>query len=168
MNEAPQLKPRSDTLYRRLTVVMVVAVVISMCTFAYTAVKNFRTDQYSTPPQEVTVGTIQTFISTSLPPWSLVALAGMSIILLATVAVAFEVIATLLSVNPKRAHISSHRPPLRTAESGKVKVTMLIPAHNEEVTLPETLQMLTFAETAGQNCLFWNFGELLTRVSGGC
>lgn len=140
--DAPRLEPHSETLYRRLVVALVVTIVLVIGTFIYAVASYFSGYQAISPPVRVEVGPFDPLISLDLPPAQFVALALLSMLAIALTAVTFEIIAALLSVNPRRARISAHRPMLRPAPSGGVRVTVLVPAHNEEASIPFTLQAL--------------------------
>lgn len=140
--DAPRLQPRSDALYRRLAVAVVIAVVVVIAAFVYAVANYFAGYQALIPPQRIDVGFAEPLVSVNFPPLQFIGLAALTMLMIAVVAVAFEVIAALLSVNPRRAHLSANRPALRSGQQGRVRVTMLIPAHNEEATLPDTLAAL--------------------------
>lgn len=140
--DAPVLTPHPEKLYRRLVVTLVVTVVLVIGAFIYAVGTYFAGYQAMTPPIRVELGPFDPLISVDLPPVQFVALALLCMLAIALTAVTFEVIAALLSVNPRRARISAHRPHLRPAPDGKVRVTVLVPAHNEEASIPFTLTAL--------------------------
>ena len=140
--DAPALPPHPEKLYRRLVVALVVTIVLVIGTYVYAVARYFAGYQAMTPPIRVEVGPFDPLVSVDLPPVQFVALALLSMLAIALTAVTFEVVATLLSLNPRRARISSHRPALRPAPEGDVRVTVLVPAHNEEASIPLTLNAL--------------------------
>lgn len=95
------------------------------------------------PPQPADVGPYETLVSPERPPARLIGAAALAMVGVAAAAVTFEALAALMAVNPRRRLLSRYRPPLRTREPGApLRVTILIPAHNEEFSLPVTLQAL--------------------------
>jgi cellulose synthase/poly-beta-1,6-N-acetylglucosamine synthase-like glycosyltransferase len=81
-------------------------------------------------------------VSTMPPSLSVVILAGVAILIIAVLALALEALAVGLTWRPRRARVGRLR--MRNlGPSGPVRVTVLIPAHDEEATLPGTLDSLT-------------------------
>ena len=102
----------------------------------------------TSPPIDAMVGPFMVRYSTDLPPRQLVALALLGIGGIALLAVAFETIAALMSINPRRRRLMdlSGRSVTRRMLDPSVRVTVLIPAHNEQEALPETLASLAEQE----------------------
>ena len=144
--DVPPVPQRSDdpaVMYGRLVVAVVVAVVLLVTAIAIGVGGYFAQTQETLPPEYVQVGPFTLLVSRDLPPDRLVLLSLIGIVVVAICAVTFEVIAALMSVSPRRQLLSSFRAEVnRDATDGQVRVTCLIPAHNEEFSLPTTLGAL--------------------------
>lgn len=144
--EPPKIPQRSEdptVMYGRLVVAVVVAIVVTVTAFAVGVGRFFAGSQEATPPQYVDVGPFTLLVSRDLPPAELVALSLGGIVVVAVFAIAFEAIAAIMTISPRRRLLSSFRPGVsRSATDGRVRVTCLIPAHNEEFSLPTTLGAL--------------------------
>lgn len=128
--------------FGRFGVVVVLAVIIAIGAIAG-AVGQFSVQlQRGIIPEGLTRGPLGTFIGHAVPSRPLVMAAVLTIIGIAALAVLFESVAAVMSVNPRRRVLSAHRGHLRAAAAGPVRVTVLIPAHNEEHRLPEALTSL--------------------------
>ncbi|MDD2859028.1 MAG: glycosyltransferase family 2 protein [Candidatus Nanopelagicales bacterium] len=141
----PQPKERDPaTFYGRVVVLLVLASIIIVSVIAISIGKYFDGQQEYLPPQERTVGSREILVSQQLPPSGLVLIALAAIAVIAIVAISFEVTAALMSISPRRRLLSELRgQDLMTAEPGRrVRVTVLVPAHNEEYSLPTTLAAL--------------------------
>jgi cellulose synthase/poly-beta-1,6-N-acetylglucosamine synthase-like glycosyltransferase len=79
--------------------------------------------------------------STMPPSLTVVIFAGVAIVIIAVLALALEALAVALTWRPRRARVGRLRMQDR-GPSGPLRVTVLIPAHDEEVTLPGTLESL--------------------------
>ena len=128
----------------RLIVAVVVATVVTIAAIAASIGAFYAGLQQPVDPHEVSIGRYDTLVSGELPPLNLVLTALLGMVAIAAAAVTFEVIAALMSISPRRQVLTAYRPPLRNTpiESGQVRVTVLIPAHNEERSLPTTLGAL--------------------------
>ncbi|MDP1877615.1 MAG: glycosyltransferase family 2 protein [Actinomycetota bacterium] len=145
--QAPVIPQRSDdptVMYGRLVVAVVVAIVLTVAAFAFGVGRYFAGAEEATAPQYVQVGPFTLLVSQDLPPTELVILSVLGIIVVAVFAVAFEAIAALMTVSPRRQRLSAYRPATRPPgdSGGQVRVTCLVPAHNEEFSLPTTLSAL--------------------------
>ncbi len=131
-------------LYGRLVVAAVVAVVLTVAAFAVAVGQLYAGSQVPQAPVEVAIGPFSPLVSQELPPVDLVLTALLGILVVAFAAVTFEVVAAMMSVSPRRRLLSSHRPAsgVRSLPEGQVRVTVLIPAHDEEFSLPTTLAAL--------------------------
>lgn len=130
-------------MYGRLVVAVVVAIVITIGAFAAAVGRYFAGTHEVTPPEYVDIGPFTVLVSTDLPPANLIWTAVFGIIAVAAFAVAFEVFAALMSISPRRRLLSAHRPSVATEHAeGPVRVTVLVPAHDEEFSLPTTLGAL--------------------------
>lgn len=127
----------------RLVVALVVAVVVSIAAFA-AAVGEFFANQYElAAPTEATLGPFDLLVSRNLPPTELFIVALLALVGVAASAIAFEAIAAMMSISPRRNLLSRYRnPDAGMPEPGEVRITILVPAHNEEFSLPVTLAAL--------------------------
>jgi biofilm PGA synthesis N-glycosyltransferase PgaC len=128
----------------RLIVAVVVGTIITITALALTVGAFYAGAQVPIAPHERPVGPFNPLVSQELPPVNLVLTALLAMFFIAAAAVTFEVLAALMSISPRREVLSSYRPTLRmtSLEPGHVRVTVLIPAHNEEPSLPTTLSAL--------------------------
>lgn len=144
--EVPQVPQRSSdpsVLYGRLVVAVVAAVVFTIGAFAVALGLFVGGTAVPQPPQPADIGPYETFISEERPPATVIAAAALAMVGIAAAAVGFEALAALMAVNPRRRLLSRYRPRLRVRDPGApLRVTVLIPAHNEEFSLPVTLQAL--------------------------
>lgn len=130
-------------MYGRLVVAGVVAVVVTLGTFSAAIGLVFAGWPSFDSASEVTIGPFTTLVSMERPPTRLILIAVFGIIIIAVTAIIFETIAALMSISPRRDLLTSFRAGLsRTDADCKVRVTALVPAHNEEVSLPVTLNAL--------------------------
>lgn len=144
--EPPTVPQRSEdptVASGRLVVALVVAVVVTVGALAAAVGELFAGTQETTAPTTATVGPFTPLISQDLPPTQLVLAAIFTLTAVASCAVTFEAIAALMSISPRRRLLGSYRPARPgTAAEGDVRVTVLVPAHNEEFSLPVTLGAL--------------------------
>lgn len=135
---------RQSTLFGRLIVGIVLALVAAISIFA-AAIGRFYADLAGTPdpPLELTLaGKSAILISGDLPAQGIVIASLIGIIVIAFTAVSFEVIASLMSISPRRSLLTSLRPMSPVEAESPGQVIVLIPAHNEEFSLPTTLAAL--------------------------
>jgi cellulose synthase/poly-beta-1,6-N-acetylglucosamine synthase-like glycosyltransferase len=155
--DVPPVPRRTDDptiAYGRLIVAVVVAAVVTITAFAIAVGEFFAGSQVPVAPAEKTIGTWTFLVSQELPPANLVLVSLLSMLGVAAAAVTFEVVAALMSISPRRRQLERRRaggtPQLETGSTlrntpipdGQVRVTVLIPAHNEEASLPTTLRAL--------------------------
>ena len=142
--EVPQRTDDGSVERGRLIVAVVVGTVLTIFAFAAAVGAYFVEVQQPIRPTETTVGPFTPLVSQELPPVALVGIALLAMVAIAAAAVTFEVVAALMSISPRRQILGSYRPSLRNTpiEEGHVRVTVLIPAHNEEFSLPTTLAAL--------------------------
>lgn len=127
----------------RMVVALVVAVVITIGAFAVAIGSFYAGTSTITSSSEVAIGPFQFLVARNIPPADLVLLAVFALVGVAGAATAFEVIAAMMTISPRRRLLSSYRDPLPPPEIGDpVRVTILVPAHNEEFSLPVTLAAL--------------------------
>ena len=142
---APTSAPRrrSGALFGRLIVGIVLAIVLSIAAFAAAIGQYYaRISGPTDAPVEVPFlgGTI--LVSGDLPAPGIVLASIIGIVVIAFAAVSFELIAALLAVSPRRRLLTSLRSDSVVTRVGGGRVTILIPAHNEEFSLPTTLRAL--------------------------
>jgi len=145
MPTVPRRRDDPTIAFGRLVVAVVVAIVVTIAAFAGAVGAFFAGTAVAPDPVSVNVvGSWNAMVSQELPPTNLILSAVLAMVGIAAAAVTFEVVAALMSVSPRRAALSAHRPQTRTeAQPGaSVHVTVLIPAHNEEFSLPTTLAAL--------------------------
>lgn len=133
----------SAVIAGRLVVALVVSVVVAILAFAVAVGQVFAALSSTAAPVETQVGPFTVLVSSNLPPVQLFVVAVLALVGVAACAVLFETIAALLSVNPRRQLLSSYRNgDGQVVGSSDVRVTILVPAHNEEFSLPTTLGAL--------------------------
>ena len=145
--EVPPVAQRLEdptVAYGRLVVAVVVGIVLTVAAVAATVGGYFAGSQVPQDPVAVAVGPFNPLVSQELPPAELVVVALLGMVAVAVAAVTFEMVAALMSVSPRRRLLSSHRPEQAHSSlpDGQVRVTVLIPAHDEEYSLPTTLGAL--------------------------
>jgi cellulose synthase/poly-beta-1,6-N-acetylglucosamine synthase-like glycosyltransferase len=130
--------------YGRLVVAVVVAVVAAVATAIATVGRVYAPDVVEAGTSLLHIGPFSLLISGERPPNQLILIALLAICSIAVCAVTFEVIAALMAISPRRRRLMSLRLPSRLVEmdAREVRVTVLIPAHNEEFSLPTTLGAL--------------------------
>lgn len=135
---------RSTAFYGRVVVLVVIASVIAVGSIAYTISEVLSTDREPAPLREWFIGSWGFVVSGERPPGQLVTLALLGIAIIGFAAVTFEFITSLMTISPRRRYLET----LRYAGAAMplagttVRVTVLVPAHNEEATLPTTLTAL--------------------------
>ena len=137
-------RSRPTALFGRLIVGIVLAIILAISLFA-AAIGRFYSQLTGTPdaPSEVPfIGDTTILVSGDLPAQGVVFAAIAGIIVIAVSAVSFEVIASLMSISPRRGLLTSLRPQNPSVQDSPSQVIVLIPAHNEEFSLPTTLTAL--------------------------
>ena len=129
----------------QLVVMLVAGMVLSVAAISVAVVRSFALGANPSPILTVHIGPWTTYVSEQMPVAALVivALAGMAGV--AAAAVSLEVGTTLLlSLNPRRRSLAAYRRVRDESQASlePVRVTVVIPAHNEEDTLPATLEGL--------------------------
>lgn len=140
---APPVKDPSIR-YGRLVVAVVLGAVLSVAAVATAVGQYYAALQEPVAPTEVTIGGWGLLVSEALPPAQLVLTAILAMVGVAVFAVSFEVIAALMAISPRRRMLSARRARRLTPmePNAKVRITVLVPAHNEEFSLPTTLGAL--------------------------
>lgn len=136
--------PRPPSFYGRLVVILVVASV-AFVTTAASAIGVLEASKEQVPVlREIFIGPWSILVSDARPPEQLVLLAGAGMLIIALVALGLEAITSLLTISPRRRYLEALRGITLQPQPGhRVRVTVVIPAHNEETTLPTTLAALS-------------------------
>lgn len=145
--EAVALAPnrrRPSATFGRLIVGIVLAIIIAISAFA-AVIGQFYATMSGTADAPVDVpfiGDSTILVSGDLPARGVVLASIAGIIVIAFAAVSFEVIASLMSISPRRRLLTNLRGQSAPEVSAPGRVIVLIPAHNEEFSLPTTLTAL--------------------------
>ena len=136
--------PKTATFYGRLVVVTVLGSVLLITGIAYAVSRVIEQQSPSLPLREVFIGSWGFIVSTDRPSEQLILLAVIGIGLIALTALGFEAVTSFMTVSPRRRYLESLRGAnhLMSPAGTRVRVTVIIPAHNEEATLPTTLSAL--------------------------
>lgn len=139
----PAVDPASGALVRsgRLVALMILgSTIITLAIVATVAgVLMMPVSMMVSTPTASMVGIFT--ISTMPPTLSVVLASGVGVLVIAVIALALEALAVGLTLRPQRARVARLR--MRDLGApGPLHVTVLIPEHNEEVTLPDTLRSL--------------------------
>ncbi|MCB0918591.1 MAG: glycosyltransferase family 2 protein [Actinobacteria bacterium] len=122
---------------------LVVAVVVVLLAFVSVAALFSARGELPVEPRALSFGPFEVVVSTQVPDWDFLLLVGLSLVLVAAVAIALEITATLLTVNPDREVLDELRGDTADpATCPDIRITILVPAHNEEASLPVTLGAL--------------------------
>ena len=127
-----------------MVVAIVIAVVVSVAATAFSIGRMFEGTATAEAPAITLVPGTEILISPERPPAALIAFALIAMIVIAVCAVSFEIVAALMSISPRRDRLSALRSPrdITEPEGRRARVTVLIPAHDEEFSLPTTLGAL--------------------------
>ena len=134
---------KPSLLFDRVTVLIVsgIIVVIALIIAALSLLVANRTEPQ--PPVEKSLGPLNFLVSTEMPPRGILLATAFVLVAVALAAVLFEGIDALLTVSKRRELLGvfrsagPNRPP-----GAELKLTVLVPAHNEEISLPQTLRTL--------------------------
>ena len=135
---------RSQAFYGRVVVFIVAGAVVAAALTAYMIGRTFALEQQPVPLREWFVGSWGFLVSGERPPSTLVIVALLGIAIIGCTAVAFEVITSLMTISPRRRYLETLRyaGAATPAPGTRVRVTVVVPAHNEEASLPTTLSAL--------------------------
>ena len=138
------MSTRSQSFYGRLVVLLVFASVATVTALAWSISLVLAGDEKPAPVREVFIGSWGVLISQQTPPTQLLLVAASGIGLIALAALGFEATASLLTISPRRRYLESLRGTgvVEPRPGGRMRVTVLVPAHNEAATLPTTLTAL--------------------------
>ena len=128
----------------QIVVMLVGGAVLSVAAISVAVVDLFARVTVA-PITVVQIGPWTTYVSNQMPMPQLIAVSLLGMLGVAIAAVALEVGATLLlSLSPRRRALAAYRHVRDEAPQpvGPVGITVVIPAHNEECTLPDTLEGL--------------------------
>lgn len=133
-----------QAFFGRLVVGIVIAIVLLVVVVIALVSAQIRRGPADSSLVEVPIGPWSALVSEELPPAELVGTALVAMLVIAVCAVSFEVIAALMSVSPRRRRLAWLRTddPDPLTVHPRVRVTVLVPAHNEELALPVTLGAL--------------------------
>lgn len=134
----------NSRIFGRVVVLIVLGSVVTIGMISELIGDGLERSYVSLTPTQSQFAGIRFFVSRELPPRALVLFAIVAIVLVAFCAVSFEALAAFMSISPKRRILTSLRSNLDflIAIPTQVRVTVLIPAHNEEYSLPQTLMAL--------------------------
>lgn len=124
---------------------LVVGMVLSVAAVSVAVIRAFALRTVAVPMQPLHIGPWVTYVSDQMPVPELVIVALAGMVGVALAAVTLEVGATLLvSLTPRRRNLTAYRH-IRdegVQPVGPVSIMVVIPAHNEQTTLPATLDDL--------------------------
>jgi len=134
----------SEAFYGRVVVLIVVAAVAGVAVVAWAIGRFFALNRVAVPAREMFVGSWSVLVSGERPPLTLIMVAALGIAIIAFTALSFELIAALMTISPRRRYLETLRHTGMAAPDpgSRVRVTVLVPAHNEEEALPTTLAAL--------------------------
>ncbi|MGA0980565.1 MAG: glycosyltransferase family 2 protein, partial [Candidatus Nanopelagicales bacterium] len=131
-------------LYSRLIVVIVITCVALVAFTAAFLSASLEADRAPSPVREIFVGSWSLLVSDERPPAELLIIAVLGMAIIAVVALSLEAITTVMTISPRRRYLEALRGDrsvdIRPGE--QVRITVLVPAHNEEQALPITLGAL--------------------------
>jgi cellulose synthase/poly-beta-1,6-N-acetylglucosamine synthase-like glycosyltransferase len=127
-----------------VVVAIVIAAVVSVAAVAFSVGRLFEGTAAAEASGITRVPGTEILISPERPPAELIAFALIAMIVIAVCAVSFEIVAALMSISPRRDRLSALRSPrdITVPEGRRARVTVLVPAHDEEFSLPTTLRAL--------------------------
>jgi len=140
-----RISSRSDptTFYGRIVVGIVLGAVLTVGGIAIAIGQAFQGGRIGDAAKPASIGPWQFLVSDERPSQAVVLAALAAIAFVAICAVGFESIGALMSISPLRRYLGAQRPATPTsAASASLRVTVLVPAHNEEHSLPITLAAL--------------------------
>lgn len=139
---APISRRDPTTFTSRIVVGIVLAAVTTVGFTALLIGRLFEDKRIGDPASAASIGPWEFLVSQERPPEAVVLASLAAIVFVAICAVGFESIGALLSISPIRRSLSALReiPPLDPGRP--LRVTVLVPAHNEEHSLPNTLAAL--------------------------
>ena len=139
-----QVPRKSTAFYGRLVVLFVVCSVATIAGVAYAIGWLFGNQRPPLDLREAFIGSWGVLVSDELPSERLLLTALIGILVIGLCAVGLETVSSLLTISPRRAYLERLRGQgaLASPAGTPVRITVVIPAHNEEATLPTTLEAL--------------------------
>lgn len=145
--QVPKVKQRLEDPTKaagRLVVALVLVIIVSIAAASVLIAHFIQRQGDPTQTTTVDIGSTELIVANEFPTTGIFIIAIIALVFVAAAALSFEGIASLMSVNPRRQLLTSYRPPRDGSEvEGNLRVTILVPAHNEEDLLPQTLGALT-------------------------
>ena len=137
-------KIRPIAFYGRIVVLVVLGSVVVVASLAFVIGRVFSLQREPVPVQEWFIGSWGFLVSGERPPSELIMIALLGIAIIGLGAVTFELVTSLMTISPRRRYLESlrHTDLVVPAPGTRVRVTVIVPAHNEEATLPTTLGAL--------------------------
>ena len=134
----------NPAFYSRIVVAVVLGAIGLVTGVALLIAIGGEKDQLVRPPEVVTVLGLQVLISDERPPTLIILAALLGMVAIALTAIGLEALAALLTLTPRRNLLQRLRETSRPVmQKSQVRVTALVPAHNEEASLPTTLEALS-------------------------
>ena len=141
---SPERIKQSSRFIGQIVVVLVLTSIASITLLATIVAATFKNSNAGKTLRVFSIDRFKIYISGERPPSRLVLYAVIAIVAIAACALIFETLAALLSISPKRRTLGllRTRTDVLKNASGKVGVTVLVPAHNEEDRIRATLEAL--------------------------
>lgn len=136
----PLLRRGQGRTVGRLVVLLVIAVPFAIASVTAFAAKYLDGDPFNPEPLVFSLFGTSVVSVSDAPRVDLIVLAGVGLVLVALGSMALEGMSSLRVLYPLRNELPILLPALPAGEEPKVVV--LLPAHNEEISLPATLQAL--------------------------
>ncbi|MCH9800630.1 MAG: glycosyltransferase, partial [Actinomycetia bacterium] len=142
--QARRSAPKAPSLlYDRVTVLVVLGLVVVIGAFIVALGLLVAAEAEPKPPEQKSVGPFEFLVSAEMPPTQILVAAALVLLAVALAAVVFEGLDALLTVSTRRELLSTYRSAGPNRPPGEeLKLTVLVPAHNEEASLPDTLRTL--------------------------
>jgi poly-beta-1,6-N-acetyl-D-glucosamine synthase len=133
-----------SVFYGRLVVGTVVGIIVLVALLALALATYFAPSVDATAPHAVQVGGREVLVSHARPPREVLLIALVGIVVIALCCAGLEVLAALMSISPRRDRLERLRAGGRTppSQGAAIRITVIVPAHDEEESLPATLAAL--------------------------
>ena len=140
----PRVQRMDPTVfYGRLIATIVVVIVVLIATVCFLLGSHVVVLTPLTTPHDVVIFGQHFLVDMAGPPKEIVVAALLAMLMISGFAVAFEVIEVFMTVGNRRRYLQLQRTGVADKMlGGPISVTVFIPAHNEEASLPETLASL--------------------------
>jgi cellulose synthase/poly-beta-1,6-N-acetylglucosamine synthase-like glycosyltransferase len=126
----------------RFVVALIVAIVVGLVGAVTGIGVYFAGSGVAGTVRTVELGPVDVSVSTETPSRELILTALLVTLGVAVVAVLLEAVTALLTLNPRRYLLGSHRSGMGDVAAGPPRLTIVVPAHDEAATLPVTLGAL--------------------------